>query len=403
MILPSSLKSQRIYQYINLILFAETFLDSSIFDNYSRLAIDGYNLICCDHPSNSRKGGVCLYFKDNLRLLVRIPDLTNLEECLVCKLRAGSKQLFFTVIYRSPSQTLYRFSVFKRKCEETIVNINNCSPLISLYVGDFNARNLDWWENYIRNTQCIEIADFDKHTHILPNSPSCIDFFFTCEPNFIVDSRVHPSLFPRCHHQLLYAKIKFKMHFPPTYTRRIWDFYHEDTAGIRQAMFGVDWNKSFSYLIVHEKVSFLTDCILNICGKFVPNKLISIRDKNAPLTNPELKRMFLEKAKIYRGYVKKGRKAQDYECLRESISRNAINVAKEEYYTKLVHSLNDPGIGTKKYWSTLHRLLGKRKLPRIPPIQHNNTMIIDSSEKATIFNLFFCQSVHCNTNRQYFV
>ena len=34
----------------------------------------------------------------------------------------------------------------------------------------------------------------------------------------------NPSLFPRCHHQLIYAKIKFKMYFPPTYTRRIWDF-----------------------------------------------------------------------------------------------------------------------------------------------------------------------------------
>ena len=32
-------------------------------------------------------------------------------------------------------------------------------PLISLYVRDFNARNSDWWENDIRNTQGIQIAD----------------------------------------------------------------------------------------------------------------------------------------------------------------------------------------------------------------------------------------------------
>ena len=66
--------------------------------------------------------------------------------------------------------------------------------------------------------------------------------------------------------------------------------------------------------------------------------------------------MILEKAKIYRRYVKKGRKALDYQCLRESISRcrNAINEAKKEYYTNLAYSLNDPGIGTKRYWSILH-------------------------------------------------
>ena len=216
--------------------------------------------------------------------------------------------------------------------------------------------------------QGIEITDLatqyglsqiiDKPTHILPNSASCIDLIFTCEPNFIVDSSFQSSLFPRCHHQLIYEKIKFKMYFTPTYTRRMWDFSRADTAGIRQAMSGVDWKTSFSDLIVHEKVAFLTDCILNICRNFVPNKFISIRDKDAPWMTPELKRMILEKAKIYRRYVKKGRKAQDYECLREYISRcrNAISVAKEDYYTKLVHSLNDPGIGTKKYWSILHRL-----------------------------------------------
>ena len=311
----------------DILCLSETFLDSSILDDDPRLAIDGYNLIRCDDPSNSRKGGVCIYFKDHLPL-VRRPDLTILDEYLVCELRAGNKRLFFTVIYRSPSQTVDQFSVFKQKWEETIVNINNCSPFISLYVGDFNARNSDWWANDIRNTQGIEIADLatqyglsqiiDKPTHILPNSASCNDLIFTCEPNFIVDSSVHPSLFPRCHHQLIYAKIKFKMYYPPTYTRRMWDFSRADTAGIRQAMSGVDWKNSFSDLIVHEKVAFLTDCILNICRNFVPNKFISIRDKDAPWMTPELERMILEKAKIYRRYVKKGHKAQDYECLRES-------------------------------------------------------------------------------------
>ena len=73
------------------------------------------------------------------------------KECLVCELRAGNKRLFF-------SQTVDQFSVFKQKWQETIVNINNCSPFIFLYVGDFNARNSDWWEKDIRNTQGIEIG-----------------------------------------------------------------------------------------------------------------------------------------------------------------------------------------------------------------------------------------------------
>ena len=82
--------------------------------------------------------------------------------------------------------------------------------------------------------------------------------------------------------------------------RIIWDFFPADTAGIRQAMSGVDRENSFSDLIVHEKVAFLTDCILNICRNFVPNKLIYIRDKDAPWMTPVLKRIILEKDNIYR-------------------------------------------------------------------------------------------------------
>ena len=122
---------------------SETFLDSSISNDDSRLAIDGYNLLRCDNPSDSRRGGVCLYSKDYLSI-VRRSDLTPLDECLVCEVTTGKKRLFLTLIYRSPSQSAEQFSQFKQKWEETIININNCSPTVSIFVGDFNARNSDW-------------------------------------------------------------------------------------------------------------------------------------------------------------------------------------------------------------------------------------------------------------------
>ena len=59
--------------------------------------------------------------------------------------------------------------------------------------------------------------------------------------------------------------------------------------------------------------------------------------------------------------------------------------------TYIVQSLNHPGIGTKKYWSILQRFLGKHKLLRLPPIQHNSFRATDVSEKATMFNTFFAK------------
>ena len=36
--------------------------------NNGNLKILGYNLVCTDHPSNSKRGGVCIYYKALLSL-----------------------------------------------------------------------------------------------------------------------------------------------------------------------------------------------------------------------------------------------------------------------------------------------------------------------------------------------
>ena len=62
----------------HIICLSETFLDSSISDYDPGLDLDGYNLLGCDHPSNSNRGGVCIYYKYHLPLY-RKPSLTQLD------------------------------------------------------------------------------------------------------------------------------------------------------------------------------------------------------------------------------------------------------------------------------------------------------------------------------------
>ena len=110
---------------------------------------------------------------------------------------------------------------------------------------------------------------------------------------------------------------------------------------------------------------------------------------------PEIKRMILEKTKIYRRYVKHGRSIADYQILPDITSRCkiAIKEAKSNYFSRLGESLNDPVITPKKYWSILHGFLHKRKIPKIPPIRHNNTFLIDTLVKANTFNSFLQSNV----------
>ena len=376
-------------------------MDSSIIDDDPRLAIDGYRILRCDHPSDSRRGGVCIFYRDHLSLFRR-PDLTSLDECLVCELKSGANLLFLCLCYRSPSQDADQFDIFQQKWEETIININNCSPTVSIFLGDFNARNSDWWTGDITNSQGKEIGDLasqhglsqiiDKPTHILSNSSSCIDLIFTSAINFISESGVLPSLFPRCHHQVVFVKVNFKVSFPPAYNRRIWDFSRADPTLIKRAVEGFDWDRAFEGLDVDGKVLVLTDCIVNIFSNFVPNKVITIRNKDALWMTPGVKRMILEKAKIYRRFVKNGRRADDYHSLRDITNRCkvAIDKAKEAYLTRLGNSLNDPNIASKRYWSIINKFLQKRKMPKIPPVRDaRNVLVSNVTEKANIFNQLF--------------
>ena len=42
------------------------FLNSSIQTNDDRISIDGYNLIRTDNSSDSKRGGVCIYYKKHI-------------------------------------------------------------------------------------------------------------------------------------------------------------------------------------------------------------------------------------------------------------------------------------------------------------------------------------------------
>ena len=70
------------YKY-DFICISETFLDSSFESDDKDLMLDGYNLIRSDHPSNTKRGCVCIYFK--VYLAVHLVDITCLPECLVCQ------------------------------------------------------------------------------------------------------------------------------------------------------------------------------------------------------------------------------------------------------------------------------------------------------------------------------
>ena len=89
------------YKY-NFTCISETFLDSSFEPGNTDLVLDYYNLIWPDHPSSTKRGGVCIYYKESFA--VRLVDITSLLECQACEVTIQNKKGYVAVMYRSPSQ-----------------------------------------------------------------------------------------------------------------------------------------------------------------------------------------------------------------------------------------------------------------------------------------------------------
>ena len=125
----------------DIICLTESFLDSSIENNDDPKSIPEYNLLRPDHPSNTKRASVCIYYKDHLHIIKRT-DLCHLYECLVIELRAGKEKCFFTRLYRSPSQTSDEFE--DSFTGLNLSNINDINPACFVITGDFIPTSLLW-------------------------------------------------------------------------------------------------------------------------------------------------------------------------------------------------------------------------------------------------------------------
>ena len=146
-----------------------------------------------DHPSNTKRGGVCLYYKEDLPIIRR--DISNLKKMLSYRNTIKNQQCFLTCLYRSPSQSCEQFQSF---CDSPDFPMNNslnpatisiiigyfngkCSKLYSFVTSDNTGKKSDTITSATGYTQII-----DKSTHFTNYISSCIDLIF--ESNFVMDS-----------------------------------------------------------------------------------------------------------------------------------------------------------------------------------------------------------------------
>ena len=75
-----------------------------------------------------------------------------------------------------------------------------------------------------------------------------------------------------------------------------------------------------------------------------------------------------------------------------------ITTAKDNYFASFSRKLSNPAVGTKTYWSTLNKIVNKKKATNIPPLLENGLFVTTFQNKAEIFSVHFVQQCSLNMN-----
>ena len=294
------------------------------------------------------------------------------------------------------------FDDYTNSLEQIYENIRKENPTVIILTGDFNARSPLFWEQDIETREGRVFNNFllsnnleeliNEPTHIRDDgSQSFIDLICTDQVYLFTDSGVQPSLDPHSKHNIIYGSLNLHIPCPPPYKRKIWDYKSAKIEEIRKELKNTNWQNLFFNLNSNDMSLVFTDTLMSIFSKHISNKIITCNDRDAPWITPKVKTAIRRNSRVYRKWVKRGKKVNAFDQVREvqNITNKLIKEAKQLYYKKLGEKLSDPQTGQKNFWNAFKRITNKKKHTNIPPIIDNNKYISNFRQKANIFNDYF--------------
>ena len=196
-----------------------------------------------DHPSNIKKGGVCIYYRNFLPL--KLVNIHYLNESITFEIKLGDKVCNFVSLYMSPNQSEEDFENFCNNLELTLDAVSATNPFLIVAIGDFNTKSSNWYTGDTTTFEGSKITSqfglqqiINEPTHIQGQSVSCIDLIFSSQRNLVMSLGSHSSLHQNCHHQIIFTKFNLKVHYPPPYERQVWHFKKANTGYIKRISLG---------------------------------------------------------------------------------------------------------------------------------------------------------------------
>ena len=137
----------------------------------------------------------------------------------------------------------------------------------------------------------------------------------------------------------------------PPYKWTAWEYDKANIDLINHDLSIMNWFEMFDGLDVNQAVDLFTTLFLSVIARQVPNRKITCSDRNTPWITDDVIKAIKRKYRVYRKYVKRGRKPEDWTRVKrvKNDTTRMITDAKNKYYSRLGEKLCDPNVGIKTY------------------------------------------------------
>ena len=283
-------------------------------------------------------------------------------ECIWIEVVLHTKKILIDTFYKppnSPASTLASIETSIGLAHDT--NINDI-----LIVGDFN---LDTQKQASGNKIINICQQFNLHnliqepTHFTASSSSIIDLVMTSNKDSVLLSGVgEPFLEQNIrYHCPVFFILSFNKTVSKAFKRHIWLYDKGNYDGLSDALSNANMAKI-------------------------------VRQTDPPWFTSKIKKMMRKRKRLYDKFVqtKTDTNHTNYKTYRNKVT-NEIRKSKKSVTDKISNKLLDSNLQPKDYWRTLKQFIKLQQRSSIPPLNADDVILDDDTDKANLLNDYFTQ------------
>ena len=308
----------------------------------------------------------------------------------------GKDKLLCGCMYRSPSNDKNISCENTRLITLSIGKAMERNPSHILVSGDFNFKEIDWENEYVRgNHQHISLfmetlQDLFLKQHVTEptryrngEEPSLLDLIITNEEGMIQNLSYHPALGDSDHCCLKFDLCCYAYHHKRK-VDKVPNYYKANYETIQNRLMDINWDVLLNGTLKDDYAIFVEQLDIATSG-CIPNH-ISPRKKHNIYMTAEALRLKNKKKRLWRRYART-RSSYDHSAFVQSKNklRNLTRNLRADYESLIANgSKNKP----KTFWRYVKSKLKTRV--RIPTLKKDDgSLSVSPSDKAEALNCYF--------------